>query len=97
MMKFVLFGLTILSFSVSAQQKTLIKCHISVLGNADTIHHVNAMGKTPSQIGEELYGRDILTTLSPRKLKVYKVHECLNADKDFSKGKARLLERNLAQ
>lgn len=87
--------LATLSFSSVGQDKTMIKCHVSVLGNADTIHYINTIDKTPSQISDELYGRDILTRLSPRELRVYKVHECLEADKAFSEGKARLIEQNL--
>lgn len=87
----------ILSGAVHALPETKeVKCHVSLLGGAETIYF-GVLPKQPlKKIADSLVGRNILTTLSKDKMNIYKVYECALAKESFKSSKARNIEVELA-
>lgn len=84
-------------FSYAAEKVELqdFKCHVSLLGNNDTIYFGRLPKQSLKSVADGLKGRWILTILSKDKQQVYKVHECIFADKQFSNATARFIESSM--
>lgn len=73
-----------------------MKCHVNLVGGQETIHYTGLFrGETVLEAKNKLQERKILTILSPKKLAIYKVNECVLKEKRFSSLQAINLEKRI--
>lgn len=76
------------------QKNIEIKCHVVLIGGAETIHFINSEMKSPKQVAKFLKYKRILTTFSNKPKKIYQVKECVLSGASFSNPHANELEEN---
>lgn len=88
--------LILIAAKTSAQESVArqeMKCHVELFGGQETIYYSALLtNETILKAAYNLENRNILTTLSPKKLTVYKVNECVLKDANFSRAQARSVE-----
>ena len=94
-----IFTIGILSTSVLAKQvdkeegKTVeAKCHIELFGGGETIHFIVINEHRFKTLPQQLVNRSVLTQLSDKKRKIYKVNECTLLNDDFKSSRAQLMD-----
>ena len=87
----------LIATGTSAQADTVrqeMKCHVELLGGSETIYYSALLtNETVLQASKKLESSTILTTLSPKKIAVYKVKECVLKDASFARAQARSVEK----
>ena len=92
--------LMLASVSVSAatndknpEEKIDMKCYVSLHTGANSIVKASIRRKQISQLKTMISGRDMLTTLSDKRITVYKVYECVELADKFTSRKANKLDK----
>ena len=96
-----IFTIGILSTSVLAKQvdkeegKTVeAKCHIELFGGGETIHFIVINEHRLKALPQELINRSVMTQLSDKKRKIYKVTECILLNDSFLGNRAQFIDAN---
>lgn len=85
------------SAEMKFSNKTEMKCHVELMGGHQVIHFTVIKSSRIPNLSQFLVGRKILTDSSTKKKTIYKVKECVNAQKSFNSLTARQMEKNMAR
>ncbi len=78
-------------------KKVKAKCFVEVLGGQNTIVYQMIRENKLSGLGEKLTNKSLHTTLSDKKVKIYKVNECVLDSEEFSTVTAKSVEKLTAK
>jgi hypothetical protein len=76
---------------VKADKKVDAKCHIELIGGVQTIYFATVKSSQVSSMTKSLVNHKVSTTLSNKKLQVYKAFECVLLTDKFNSETARML------
>jgi len=79
------------------EDKVEVKCHIELFGGNETIYSrvINRMQLI--NLPKELVNRNIRTSFSREKQKIYKVHECVFSTAKFTLTKSQRIDEKMAR
>lgn len=95
----VLFVLLCCSFQGQTKQDKLIdvKCFVELIGGGETITFWNISSKKLSGLADAIIGHQVSIPTSKQKVSIYKTHECVLLNEDFSSSKGKLLDAETAR
>ncbi len=75
-----------------------VKCYVELLGGATGVYTFSSSDKTdtPRKLRKQVLGFKVYVKNSPEKLPIYKIHECVYADKNFTMNQAQTLDKGPA-
>jgi len=73
------------------------KCHVALFGGAETIYARSIKSNELKQLAARIVNLKVMTELSTKKQKIYKVFECVLVNDDFSRLKARQIYEKIAR
>ena len=79
------------------ENKIEVKCHVELFGGNETIYFRVLDSKQLVKLPKELVNREVLTSLSKTKQKIYKVHECVLLTDNFSSLKSQLIDEKMTR
>jgi hypothetical protein len=68
------------------------KCHVSLINGNEDILLYRIKAKKYPKLSENIVGKKVTTSTSNKKIKIYKVHQCVLDDEAFSHSRAKLLD-----
>jgi len=75
------------------ESKIEVKCHVELFGGNETIYFRVLKSAHLDKLSKELVNREVLTSLSRAKQKIYKVHECVPLTASFTLLKSQLIDK----
>jgi hypothetical protein len=75
-------------------KKVDIKCHLELVGGGETIHFASVFKGNSQKYSQSLYNQKIWVAGKQGKHEVYKVNQCVEADKKFKLTRANTLEED---
>jgi len=79
------------------ESKIEVKCHVELFGGNETIYFRVLNSKHFGKLAKELVNREVLTSLSRTKQKIYKVHECVLLSDNFTLRKSQLIDNQMTR
>ena len=90
----VMSSLLFITGNALASDKVDIKCHVVLVGGAETIHYANIPRNSLDYYAGSLVDNKILVTGKRGKKSVYKVNECVLASRKFKRQRFNTLDEN---
>ncbi|MFT5759291.1 MAG: RPA family protein [Alteromonadaceae bacterium] len=94
---------TMMSFLSEAEQvnkkikKVDAKCHIELYGGAQTLYFRTIKLENLDKLAKKIINRSVLTTLSSKKQKIYKVYECVLLKDTFKASSSKQVDERTAR
>lgn len=105
-LKTIIFFILVVSFSTIAKKpdkkdiqgnKVEAKCHVELFGGNETIYFRMINRMELGQLPKQLINREVRTSLSRKKQKIYKVHECVFLTAKFSLTKSQVIDKKMSR
>jgi len=92
-----------ISFLSDAEQvnkrdkKVDAKCHVELYGGEETIYFRTIKLGQLEKLANKVVNRSVLTTISSKKKKIYKVHECVLLKNSFKASRSKTVDLRTAR
>jgi len=97
-------GLLAFNFVVEANSavkqknnKIDVKCYVELIGGTKTITFWNISSKKLLGLSNAIVGRKVMVVNSKKKVNIFKSHECVLLEDDFTSSNAKLLDAETAR
>lgn len=101
-MKAILFFISTLTFSLVTEAKALdkkvdVKCFVELVGGGEMVSFWNVPQRKVSRLSKSITGHKVMLPTSKQKVKIFKTHECVLLNDDFTSSRAKAIDSETAR